>query len=252
MSSLANLRLPTRRYALGAGFALEGLKYFKYWVLAALVLSFAVPLVISQYSDVALSAWYYTANVGKWFTAFVGGGFVFTLVPNMIAAGLTRRELAVSMGVFGVLWSLVLGAVAFAGILGERAYYGALGWSQGIDASDAIAPIGSLGDTVAFASYYPLLYLVYFAAGTVIGIASYRWEGAGWLLLVPIIPVVFSLDNGLYDTEPVGPGWAGFIGLFMDGWARGVIIATIVAVTAVLAAAAYRILIDVPLRSKKA
>ncbi|GAA1681580.1 hypothetical protein GCM10009830_30910 [Glycomyces endophyticus] len=252
MPALANLGLSTRRYALGLGFALEGLKYFKYWVAAALVLSFAVPLIVSQYTDITLSAWFYTANAGKWFTAFVGGGFVYTLVPTMVAAGLTRRELAVSMGVFGLLWSLLLGAIAFAGILGERAYYGALGWSQGLDAGDVIAPIGTLGDTAAFAAHYPLLYLVYFLAGTVIGIASYRWEASGWLLLVPIIPVVFSLDNGLYRTEPVGPGWAGFLGLFMDDWARWFIVAAIVVVAAGLAAAAYRILIDVPLRSKQA
>ncbi|GAA2262428.1 hypothetical protein GCM10009853_014440 [Glycomyces scopariae] len=252
MSAPANLRLPTRRYALGAGFALEGLKYFRYWLIAAVILSVALPLFIAQFNDIRLSAWFYAANVGKWFTAFVGGGFVYSLVPNMIAAGLTRRELAVSMGVFGLLWSALLGAIAFAGLVAERYLYGALDWSHGIDAHDVIAPIGSLGDTVALGASYPLLYLVYFAAGTVIGAASYRWEASGWLLLVPIVPIVFSLDNGLFDTEPVGPGWAGFLGLFMDGWDRRLIVAAIVLATAGLAAAAYRLLIDVPLRSKQA
>lgn len=252
MPALANLRLPTRRYALGAAFAAEGLKYFKYWFLAALVLAAAFPLLIAQYGDITLSAWHYAANVGKWFTAFVGGGFVFTLVPCMIATGLTRRELAVSMGVFGVLWSLALGAIAFAGMLAERAYYGAMGWSHGVDADGAIAPIGSLADTAVFAAHYPLLYLAYFAGGTVIGIASYRWEGAGWLLLIPILPVVFSLDNAVYDTEPIGPGWAGFLGGPVSELGRGPVIALIVLAVAGLALAARRILIDVPIRSKKA
>ncbi|SDD67875.1 hypothetical protein [Glycomyces harbinensis] len=252
MTAPANTRLPSRRYALGVGMAGEGVKYFRFWIAAAVLVSFLGPLAISRFNDIELSTWFYTANVAKWFTAFVGGGFVYALVPNMIAAGLTRRELSVSMGVFGAMWSLVLGACAVAGIAIERFYYDAMGWSQGIDADGAIAPIGSWGDTLAFAAVYPLLYLVYFAAGCVIGAASYRWESSGWLLLVPILPIVFSLDNALYDTEPFGPGWMGFLGRYMDEWGRGVVLAGIVLVALVLAAGAHRILIDIPLRSKKA
>jgi hypothetical protein len=251
MPAHQNLSLPGRRYAFGVGITGEGLKYFKYWIVAAVLVSFLGPLAISRYNDIDLSTWFYTANVAKWFTAFVGGGFVFTLVPNMVAAGMTRRELAVSMGVFGALWSTALGALVFAGLLVERVYYDAMGWSQGIDANGAIAAIGSWGDTAAFGTVYPLMYFVYFAAGTVIGVASYRWESAGWLLLIPILPVVFSLDNALYDTEPFGPGWMGFQG-FIDEWGRGPVLTGIALVAAVLAIAARRLLIDIPLRSKKA
>jgi hypothetical protein len=253
MTAVANLQLlPTRRYVLGAGFAGEGLKYFRYWIVAAVAIAFLGPLALSRYNDIDLSTWFYAANVAKWFTAFVGGGFVYTLVPNMIAAGLTRRELSVAMGVFGALWSLALGALVFAGLVIERVYYDAMGWSQGIDANGAIDPIGSWSETLAFAAIYPLVYLVYFAAGCVIGAAAYRWESSGWLLLVPILPVVFSLDNALYNTEPFGPGWMGFLGRFIEDWGRGVVLAGIALVAVVLAAAAHRILIDIPLRSKKA
>lgn len=244
--------LAKRRYGLGLGLTGEGLKYFKYWIIAAVLVSFLGPLAISRYNDIDLSTWFYTANVAKWFTAFVGGGFVFTLVPNMIAAGMTRRELAVSMGVFGALWSVALGALVFAGLLVERAYYDAMDWSQGIDANGVVTAIGSWGDTAAFAAVYPLMYLVYFAAGTVIGAASYRWESTGWLLLIPILPVVFSLDNALYNTEPFGPGWMGFLGRYIDEWGRGPVLAGIALVAVVLAVAARRILIDIPLRSKQA
>ncbi|MFB9661398.1 hypothetical protein ACFQS3_01620 [Glycomyces mayteni] len=244
--------LASRRYSLGAGLAGAALNYFKYWILAAAVLSLAVPLIVAQYTDVQLSAWYYAANGAKWFTAFVGGGFVYTLLPQLIATGLTRRELAASMGVFGLLWSLGLGAVAFAGLLAEHAYYGAFGWSQGIDANDGIAPIGSLADTASFAAYLPLLLLSYFAAGVVIGVASYRWEHTGWLLVVPILPVVFGLDAALFNTEPVGPGWIGFLGLYIDEWGRVPLAALIALAVAALAVAARRLLIDIPLRSKRA
>lgn len=252
MTALANLRLPTRRYALGAGLAGEGLKYFRYWIIAAVAIAFLGPLALSRYNDIDLSTWFYAANVAKWFTAFVGGGFLFTLVPNTVAAGLTRRELSVSMGVFGFLWSLALGALTFAGMAAERAYYGAMGWSQGVDADGAVAPIGSWSETLAFAAVYPLVYLVYFAAGAAIGAAAYRWEGSGWLILVPILPVVFSLDNALYNTEPFGPGWMGFLGRFVDDWGRGIVLPGMALAAVGLAAVAHRILIDIPLRSKKA
>jgi hypothetical protein len=252
MPALQDRALLNRRYAFGVGIAGEALKYFRYWIIAAVLVAFLGPLALSRYSEIDLSTWYYTANVAKWFTAFVAGGFIFTLVPNMVAAGMTRRELNVATGIFGLLWSAAIGALVIAGLLIERAYYGAMDWSQGVDAEGAVAPIGSWGETAAFAAVYPLMYLVYFAAGTVIGAAAYRWENTGWLLLIPILPVVFSLDNAAYDTEPFGPAWAGVFGRFIEDWGTGLVLAGVAACTAGLAAAAYRILIDIPLRSKKA
>jgi hypothetical protein len=252
MPAHQNVSLSTRRYTLGAGLTAEGTKYFKYWILAAVLVSFLGPLALSRYNDIDLSTWYYTGNVAKWFTAFVGGGFVHALVPSMIAAGVTRRELSIGIGVMGLLWSALLGVFVIAGLLIERAYYDAMGWSQGIDANGTVAAIGTWGETAAFAAVYPLMYLVYFAAGAVIGAAAYRWEGTGWLLLFPILPVVFSLDNAVYDTEPFGPAWAGVFGRFMEDWGRGVVLAVALVVAVVLAVAARRLLIDIPLQSKKA
>lgn len=252
MPAPQRLSLANRRYLLGAALSGEGLKYFKYWIIASILIPFLGPLLLSQYAEIDLSTWVYAANIGKWFTAFVGGGFVFTLVPNMIAAGMTRRELSVAVGVFGLVWSAVLGATVFAGLLAERAYYDAMGWSQGIDADGSVSAIGSWSETAAFAAVYPLLYLAYFAAGAVIGAAAYRWESTGWLLLVPILPVVFSLDNALYNTEPFGPAWAGVFTRFIEDWGRIPVLLGIALVVAALAVAARRILIDIPLRAKKA
>lgn len=252
MPALANSQLPRRRYSLGLSFSWEGLRYFRFWIAAAVIASFLGPLALSRYTEIDLSTWFYTANAGKWFSAFVGGGFLYVLVPGMIASGVTRRELTVSMGVFAAAWSAGLGALVAGSLLAERFYYGAMGWTHGIELNDATAPIGDWGATLGFAAVYPLLYLAYFAAGTVIGAASYRWEGTGWLLLVPILPVLFSLDNALYGTKPFGPGWMGFLGRYIDETGRGLVLAAIVLVIAALAAAAYRIVIDIPLHSKKA
>jgi hypothetical protein len=252
MTALQKLALPSRRYTLGLGIAGAALKYFRYWIIAAVALAFLGPLALSQYTEIDLATWFYTGNIAKWFTAFVAGGFLYALVPNMIAAGMTRRELSVAMGVFGLLWSTVLGALVFAGLLAEHAYYGAMGWTQGIQSNDAVTALASWGDTAAFAAVYPLMYLAYFASGAVIGAAAYRWQGTGWLLLFPILIVVFSLDNAVYDTEPFGPAWAGVLGRFIDDWGRGLVLAGTAVVAAGLAIAARRILIDIPLRSKGA
>jgi hypothetical protein len=252
MTALQNLTLPHRRYSLGLGIAGAALKYFKYWILAAVALAFLGPLALSLSTEIDLATWFYTGNIAKWFTAFVAGGFLYALVPNMIAAGMTRRELSVAMGVFGLLWSAALGALVIAGLLAEHAYYGAMGWSQGVKSDDAVTVLGSWGDTAAFAAVFPLLYLAYFAAGAVIGAAAYRWQGTGWLLLFPILTIVFSLDDAVHDTEPFGPAWAGVLGRFMDDWGHGLVLAGTAVVAAGLAIAARRILIDIPLRSKKA
>jgi hypothetical protein len=252
MPSLQNLALPSRRYTLGLGIADAALKYFKYWILASIALAFLGPLALSQYTEIDLSTWFYTGNIAKWFTAFVAGGFLYALVPNMIAAGMTRRELSVAMGVFGLLWSAALGALVVAGFLAEHAYYGVMGWTQGVQSDDAVTAMGSWGGTAAFAAVYPLMYLAYFAGGAVIGAPAYRWQGTGWLVLFPILVVVFSLDNAVYDTEPFGPAWAGVLGRFIDDWGRGLVLAGTAVIAVGLAIAARRILIDIPLQSKKA
>lgn len=252
MTALESLKLPSRRYVLGAGMSWEGLKYFRYWIIAAVLISFLGPLAISRYSDIDISTWFYTGNVAKGFTAFVGGGFVYTLVPTMIAASMTRRELSVSMGVFGVLWSAMLGVVVIGGLLAERAFYGAMDWTQGIQIDDTVTAFDSWGETLAFTAGYPLVFLVYFTAGTLIGALAYRWENVGWLLAFVILPVVFTLDGALYGTEPFGPGWMGVFEGIIDGWGRGLVLGAVIVVTVALAAAVHRVLIDIPLRSKKA
>lgn len=252
MLALQNLTLPNRRFTLGLGIAGAALNYFKYWIIAAVAIAFLGPLALAQYNEIDLSTWFYTANIAKWFTAFVSGGFLYVLVPNMIATGMTRRELSVAMGVFGLLWSAALGALVFAGLLVERVYYGAMDWSQGVQGDDAVTAIGTWGETAAFAAVYPLMYLVYFIAGALIGAAAYRWQSSGWLLLFPVLVIVFSLDNAANDTEPFGPAWAGVLGRFMDDWGRGLVLTGTAVVAAALAIAARRILIDIPLHSKKA
>src|SRR5690606_11017284 len=105
-----------------------------------------------------ISAWAVATNVGKYLVAIVAGGYLYTLLPIMVAQGVTRREYAVSMGVFGLLWSLLVGAIAVAGFVGEHALYGALDWTQSIQQREGMT-LRTFGETLEFAAVYPLAYL---------------------------------------------------------------------------------------------
>lgn len=251
MPANRTLSLRTRRHVLGVEVALEGLKYFWPWILAAVVLAAILPAVIAQYRAVDVSAWFYAANAGKFFTAITGGLFLFALFPILIAQGMTRREFAAAMGVFGLVWSFVLGALAVAGFLGEHAVYGVFDWNHAIGRDGGDLQLESIGAVIDAALPYPPLYLLYFTAGAMIGAACCRWD-AGWLIIVPVVPVTIALDDAISSTEPWGPGWFGVFTRYVDGWGTW---PALIALAAVIAGGAWlirRILLDTPVRAKKA
>ncbi|WP_026930510.1 hypothetical protein [Glycomyces tenuis] len=250
---MSNSTLAGRRYSLGLGLFTESVKFFAGWILAAIVLAVVVPFIVSQWNSIEISAWAVAANVGKYLVAIIAGGYIYTLLPITVAQGMTRREYATSMGVFGLLWSLMIGALAVAGFLGERALYGALDWTQAIQQGDDVQlAIGSFGDALEFAAVYPLAYLLYFTAGAVIGAAIYRSDG-GWLVLVPVIPVTLLADDAMTAGGPWGPGWlVRFVSGATDTWSVWVGVAVTLVVIVTGALIARRIIIDSPIRPKQA
>ncbi|THV30766.1 hypothetical protein [Glycomyces paridis] len=248
---MSDLSLAARRYRLGLGMFTEGVKYFAGWIVAAVVLAFLVPFIIGQWADVSQSGWYHAANVGKICTAIVGGGFLYTMMPTMIAQGVTRRELATATGLFGLLWSAALGLVAIAGFLVEHAYYGLLDWTQGID-QDTPLPLESYGHAFEFAAHYPLVFALYFTGGALVSAAIYRSD-SGWLVLIPVIPIGLALDDLLSSSEPWGPGWmVRFVtGLAddVDPWIGAVLTAAFIVLGAWIT---RRLILDSAIRAKQA
>jgi hypothetical protein len=248
---MSEMTLAGRRYALGLGLFTESMKYFAWWIATALIAAAVVPLIISQWADINQSVWYHTANVGKICTAIVAGGFLYTILPNMVANGVTRREIATATGLFGLLWSAALGALALLGFAAEHAYYGALGWTQAID-QDTPFPLESYGDALSFGLPYPLTFAVYFTGGALIGGAIYRSDG-GWLSLIPVIPIGLALDDLVSSVEPWGPGWlvrvATGLADDLNPWIGAAVAVVFIALGVWIT---RRIILDSPIRAKGA
>ncbi len=245
--------LATRRYTLGLALFGESVKYFAAWILAAIILAAVVPLIVSQWRSIDISAWYLAANVGKYLAAIIAGGYLYTLLPILVAQGMTRRETAVSMGIFGLLWSLFLGTIALVGFLGEHALYGVFDWTQAPQQGEEYdLVLGSFGQALDFAAIYPLSYLLYCAGGALAGAAIYRSD-TGWLILALVVPIGFAVDDLLSSADTWGPA---FVVRFITGpledlgtW-PAVVIA--LAVIAIGAWGTRRIILNTPIRAKQA
>ncbi|GAB3227964.1 hypothetical protein GCM10027447_19570 [Glycomyces halotolerans] len=252
MPPTKKLSLSNRRYHLGGAIWAESLKYFAGWIIAAVVLALLAPIVISQFRSIEISAWYIVANVGKVFTAIIAGGFLFTLLPITVANGLTRREFATSMGLFGLLWSASLGVIATGFLLAEHAVYGLFAWPQALQGDQSDVVLASVGDVLNFSATYPLSYAVYFTGGALVGAAIYRSD-AGWLTLAPAIPIALAVDDALSSTDAAGPAWLlRVVTRLTDGIATWPAVAIAVAVIAVGAWIARGILLGTPIRGKEA
>lgn len=247
---MPNATLSARRYVLGLELAKACIKLFGGWVIAIAVLAAALPAIVSQFRSIEISAWYYVASGGQIATAIVAGTFFFALLPTMVAQGMTRRELYVSMGIFGLLWAAIFGTVAAAGFFAEHAYYGALDWNHAIQQDGGDHQLSSFGDVVQTAIAYPLTYVLYFAIGALVGVSTYRWDG-GWLVLAPAIPIALAIGAALTGTESWGPGWLRWMTWL--GTEADTVVAVAAAVVAVgLAAWLTRlIVVDTPIRAKK-
>lgn len=245
--------LATRRYKLGAELFTTSVKYFAGWILAAIIFAAVVPFIVSQWRSIDISAWYIAANIGKYLAAIIAGGYLYTLLPILVAQGMTRRESAVSMGIFGLLWSLFLGTIALLGFLGEHALYGVFDWTQAPQQSEEYdLVLGSFGQTLDFAAVYPLSYLLYYVAGALVGAAIYRSD-TGWLILALVLPVGFAVDGLLSSADNWGPtSVVRFITGPLDDLGTWPAVVIALAVIAIGAWSTRRIILNTPIRAKQA
>ena len=253
MSARTNLKLATRRYALGFGVTWEAYRYFRWWFISIAAVAMLAPLAIDQFSSaqIDLSAWELVASAGKIFSAIIAGTFLYTLIPIALAQGLTRREYSTAMALFGLGWSLVLGVIAVAGLLLEHLWYGLFDWNQALRGEAGEITLGALRDVLVHGLHYPLSYLLFFTGGALIGAAAYRWDG-GWLVLVPVASVVYALDFALTSSQAAGPTWFRWLtGLTGDASTPAAAAAMVVLIVA-MAWICRSILLRTPVRAKKA
>jgi hypothetical protein len=213
-------QLTNRRYSLGVGLGGEALRYFSGWIIAGAVLAVAAPLIIGQFTPVSISVWAIAVTAGKWFSATVAGGFLYALLPILVAQGVTRREITVAMGLLGLIWSAALGALVILGYTAEQVYFSWFDWQQtriGWGGEDTY--VSSVGE--AFTGVLPaiLSFALFFVFGALLGAAIYRWDGNGLFTLIPAVPVALAFDAALFPgSEPFGPRWLQFVTGFAVEW----------------------------------
>lgn len=177
-----------------------------------LVTTVGVPLVVHQAGGVmgggVMTGAEYAA---PWFALSLGMIALASLVVPHLAAGGTRRSLAVG-GLAAALVAGVAYGVAYAlMLLVERGLFGALGWEweqlgSGLDAGGAWLVVTGAGEAISVVVYM----LVGMAAQ-----AAYRTHGMwrGTLLLLPSLALLFLVDhatrNGAFADALGGLGLGG-------------------------------------------
>lgn len=178
-----------------------------FWGLAIVVVTAAL-LLINQVGEVNNSVLAFARQGALWFPFSVLIAMTAAYLPVHVAAGLTRRSLALGSLVAATGTAVVYGTV-FSGLLQvERAIFGALGWQWRI--LEDLTPAQEEPVTMWIST--TLLLVVGYISGVLVGITYQRVGGWFGTLALPLTvgPVLlvfalFAVDAGPFATS----GWFG-------------------------------------------
>lgn len=218
---------------------------FGMWALAV-VIATGVVTTVSRFGDISISAWEVAAGAATWYIGVIGGYVWYQALPMLIAHGRTRRDAAIELAIFLVVFVAIASVLVTAGYLIEHIVYGIGGWPR------------EIGDNHLFASHtdvplmlleYAMTLVVWGAAGALVGAGFYRYDNAGWLTLLPAsILIGFT---GSFTQSFLGP--IGFImERLFDLGSPSIPVVIIVHLACVAAALAmtWPIVRDVPLHNR--
>lgn len=155
----------------------------------------AVAIGIAFFSDVTGSVMVVASSFAAWHVAFLTGYVAYRHVPRFIAHGQTRRgagiQLATFMGVFAAIDALLI-TISY---LIEYGFYALASWPRDLSGEHLFS--SHLDAGMIFAEYW-LIFLVWAAAGGLVGVAFYRYGAGGWLALVPagILMCLAGVNSG--------------------------------------------------------
>lgn len=141
-----------------------------------------VAVGIDYFSEVSGSVLVNAANFASWYIAFLTGYVMYQNVPMFIAHGRTRRDTAIEAVMFMVIFAVAGALLITAGYLLEYVVYGIAGWPRDMSGSHLFS---THTEVLAIFWEYWLTFLVWAAAGGFAGAAFYRYDGGGWLALIP-------------------------------------------------------------------
>jgi hypothetical protein len=215
------------------------------WV-GLVVLTLAITVALDRFTEVSDSTWEQSSQVVSWYVGGVCWYIAYQVVPMLIAHGRTRRDTAIEVAIFMVIFAAVAAVLVAAGYLIEYAVYGFAGWPRDLSGNQTF---DSHLDVVRIVLQSWLVAIVWAAAGAFVGSAFYRSPDAGWFALFPasiLIGLVGTFTNGFWG--PVGF----FIERFLPVETPSLALAIPTAIACLLIALAltWPIVRDLPIRNR--
>ncbi|MET0789472.1 MAG: hypothetical protein ABWY33_09530 [Cellulomonas sp.] len=178
-----------------------------FWVIVVVVATGAL-VVIDQVGTVQNSILAFARQGAIWFPFAVFIAITAAYLPVHVAAGLTRRSLALGSIVSAAGTALANGIVFGGLLLLERAVFDALGWRWRI--LDEVSP--SAVDAWTFVVVNVLTFLVAYVSGLLVCL-TYQRVGGWWATLalpltagpIFVVAALLAQDTGPFDTA----GWLG-------------------------------------------
>lgn len=232
-----NATLARRRYRLGARMFLRSAKPFLWWLAIAAPVVLAVSIFFADVFAEETGLWIIAASVFQWFVGVTAGIVIHQVMPPLMAAGLTRREITAALGVFGGLLCAAAVLLVAAGLFAEHALLAAFADEPLTVASRVERP--DLGETAARAARYLVVTPLYCSAGLTVGAAAMRLRPSR--LQVPLLLSVASVLVLACMWFEFASRWGSPAWLLAGG-----------ALLAVTATAFVLLMRDVPMRPKRA
>lgn len=169
------------------------------WLLAlvsagAFIFAMIVVFVVSQFTNIRISAWGVVGSIGPWYMAAISAWIMYVQIPLFITHGRTRtfgfQQWLVTGGVL-----VPFGAIIMAiGFLLERGIYNLAGFSYDGEMDQYFS---GANDLLTIAYHFLLTFGVWFALGGLVGICLYRSDDWGWVS-IPFAILIASL-SGAWD-----------------------------------------------------
>ncbi|HYI15912.1 MAG TPA: hypothetical protein VEX37_11015 [Thermomicrobiales bacterium] len=222
--------------------ALSGLLW-----LGLLVVVIAIAVGNAIWGSVGGSYWDdAVSSIPQWYVAFMAGFLAYSFLPALIAHGQTRREFGQQALIYSVVFSAALALLVIIGFGVEAAVFAVMDWPHGIDGGHLFTSSGQVH--LIFAEFL-MRFLVWSSAGFLVGAGFYRSEEAGGgALAVAWIPVAIT-------EMALGTQYGSPIVLFRLVWEPPtihplIVLAIGVAAFAVTVWMAWKVVRDIPIRSK--
>ncbi len=210
------------------------------------VVSLGISAGFAWFSEVPGSIWEQASNVAAWYVAVVGGYVVNQVVPMHIAHGRTRRDTTLEATIFMVSFSATAAGLVAIGYLVEYAAYGIAGWPRELSGERLFT---SHLDVPMILTQSWLIFIVWGAAGVLVGAAYYRYGPLGWLAGIPAAILIGVADIFTrIPWEPIGDMLERF--LSVEGPSPGFAILISIICFAIGSALSWPILRDVPIRNR--